>query len=195
MKEKIIIFPTDTVYGIGTSIYNGKSLKKIYKIKKRNLNKPISVLFYSLDQIKKIVVLDYKVKKIASFFWPGAITLIVPLTSFYSFLSKGEKKIGIRIPNHKLALKILKKEGPLSTTSVNQSGKYALNEYEEIKKKYQNQVDFIYQDNKENSYSSGIASTVIDTTIKGWKIIREGNITKKKLKYFLFKYFPNEKHF
>ncbi|KXT29406.1 tRNA threonylcarbamoyl adenosine modification protein, Sua5/YciO/YrdC/YwlC family [Candidatus Phytoplasma oryzae] len=194
-QKKIIIFPTDTVYGIGVRIDDKYNLKKIYQIKKRDFNKPISILFFSLQQIEKIVFLDNEIKKKIHYFWPGSVTLIVHVRLSCD-LYKKEKKIGIRMPNHPLALKILKKEGPLRTTSINQSGEPPLNNYQEIKKKYQNKVDYIYYDNNKNHVSSGISSTVIDTTTFYWNIIRKGE--KKNiiiLKNIFSKYFFNKKHF
>ncbi|WBL31506.1 L-threonylcarbamoyladenylate synthase [Candidatus Phytoplasma sacchari] len=187
-EKKIIIFPTDTVYGIGTKIDDIENLKKIYQIKKRNLDKPISVLFYSLDQIEKIVFIDDNIRKIADIFWPGPLTLIV-YTQNPSYFCIKEEKMGIRIPNHPLALKILKKLGPLRTTSINKSGQPSLNNYQKIKEKYGNKVDYVYPDNYKN-LSSGISSTIIDTTTVKWQIIRRGtpNILKK-LNKFIFKHF------
>ncbi len=173
LKSKIIIFPTDTVYGLGCSIYDQESLKKIYNIKKRDNNKPISVLFSSLKQIKEIAIIDNKVEKLAISFWPGPLTIIVPTTQKYYDKTK-EKRIGIRIPNHSLALQILNKKGPLKVTSVNKSGEPPLNNYLEIKKQYQNKVDYIYPNNK---ILSNISSTVIDTTSPKWFLVREGSIS------------------
>jgi L-threonylcarbamoyladenylate synthase len=180
-KNKIIILPTDTVYGIGTKINDKESLKKIYQIKKRDFTKPIAILFYSLEQIKDIVIIDIKIIKISLFFWPGALTLIVKTTpSFYN--STKEKKIGIRIPNHKLALNLLKDKGPLRVTSVNDSGQPPLNNFEEILNKYKHQVDYIYPNNQKNSNTS---STVIDITVPSWRIIRKGNFSLEIIKKVL----------
>ncbi|MDV3198286.1 MAG: L-threonylcarbamoyladenylate synthase [Vigna little leaf phytoplasma] len=173
LKHKIIIFPTDTVYGIGTTLYDKESLLKIFQIKKRDLNKQIAVLCCSLEQTKEIAIFDSKVQKVASFFWPGPLTLIVPTTIKYYQKTK-EKKVGIRIPNHPLALKILRIKGPMKTTSVNQSGYPSLNNPHQIFEQYQKLVDYIYVDNQS---ISKISSTVIDTTSTPWKVIREGSIT------------------
>ncbi|WP_457913041.1 L-threonylcarbamoyladenylate synthase [Candidatus Phytoplasma oryzae] len=187
MKKKIIIFPTDTVYGIGTNINDIKSLNKIYQIKERDINKPISILFFSLRQIRKIVFIDEKIKKIARFFWPGPLTLIVFVKSS-SFLFKREKKIGIRIPNHPLALKILRKKGPFRVTSVNKSGEPAINNYQLIKIKFKDKVDYIYSNIK--NLSSGVSSTVVDTTTPKWKILRKGeDYILKELKEFIVNHF------
>ncbi|MFR0367914.1 L-threonylcarbamoyladenylate synthase [Candidatus Phytoplasma palmae] len=177
-KKKIIIFPTDTVYGIGTKINDLESLKQIYKIKKRDYNKPIIILFYSLEQMKDIVLIDNNIIKISKFFWPGALTLIVN-TCFSYYKKTNLKKIGIRIPNNKIALKLIQKEGPFFTTSVNQSGYPPLNDFEEIRLKYQNKVDFIYKNDQNLSL---IPSTVIDITENNFRLIREGSISLKMIK-------------
>ncbi|WP_246833680.1 L-threonylcarbamoyladenylate synthase [Texas Phoenix palm phytoplasma] len=178
LKKKIIIFPTDTVYGIGTKIDDSESLKKIYQIKKRDYNKPIGILFYSLEQLKDIVLINENIIKISKFFWPGALTLVVNTCPSY-YKKTNLKKIGIRIPNNKIALKLIKKEGPLFATSVNQSGYPPLNEFEKIKFKYQNKVDHIY---KNDQNLSSIPSTVIDITKKNFRLIREGSISLKMIK-------------
>lgn len=183
LKHKIIIFPTDTVYGIGTNIDDLESLNKIFKIKNRSLEKPIVILFFSLEQMKDIVILNPQIQIIIDFFWPGALTLIVP-TKLKYYLKTNEKKIGIRIPNHQLALKILKFKGPMRTTSVNQSGKPPLNDYYQILKQYRHKVDYIYTD-KEFVSNSTLPSTVIDTTCNPWKILREGKISVEKINQIL----------
>ncbi|QTX02887.1 L-threonylcarbamoyladenylate synthase [Candidatus Phytoplasma luffae] len=182
LKDKIIIFPTDTVYGIGCSIYDYKSLQKIYNIKKRPSHKPIIVLCSSLKQLKNIIVLDDKIQKINDFFWPGPLTLIVNTQQNY-FNYEQEKKIGIRIPNHPLALKILEQNGPLRVTSLNISGEKPLNDYKQIKKEFFNKVDLIYP-NEQNL--SCISSTIIDTTCGEWKYIRKGEITLESIKKIIY---------
>ncbi|WP_341266713.1 L-threonylcarbamoyladenylate synthase [Candidatus Phytoplasma fraxini] len=180
-SHQIIIFPTDTVYGLGCSIYNYKGLTKIYQIKNRDPNKPISVLFSDLKQIKEIALIDNKIQKLALFFWPGPLTIIVFTHKKYFNLTK-EKTIGIRIPNHPLALEILRNTGPLKTTSVNKSGEPPLNDYLEIKKQYQNKVDYIYLN---NNFISNVNSTILDTTLSQWTILREGDISLSQIKKIL----------
>ncbi|MDV3196294.1 MAG: L-threonylcarbamoyladenylate synthase [Candidatus Phytoplasma stylosanthis] len=177
-KNRIIIFPTDTVYGMGCSIYDKESLNQIYNIKKRPLNKPIIILFSSLEQIKQIGIINEKVKKISNFFWPGPLTLIINSHKKH-YQKTQEKKIGIRIPNHLLALKILKQKGPMRTTSVNISGEKPLNNYFQIVKEYHNKVNYIY-DNDE--YISCLNSTIIDITTPNLSLIREGEIPFKTIK-------------
>lgn len=169
---EIIIFPTDTVYGIGTGILNNEGIKKIYELKGRNFAKPMAVLCADLKQIEEFAIVTKEAKLLAKQFWPGAITLILNTNEKYRKKTL-EKTIGVRIPNHKKTLELLKKYGPLKTTSVNEAGEEPLNDFEVIKARYQLLVDKIY-DNDEPII--GVSSTVINLTDNLF-VIREGSIT------------------
>lgn len=172
MLNKVIVFPTDTVYGVGASIYDKKSISKIYEIKGRDFNKPIAVLCSSIKQMEEFAVITDEARKIGEAFWPGGLTLILKTNEKY-FNFSGEKTIGVRIPNHKLALNLISEYGPLKTTSINKSGEEPLNDYEIIKNVYGNVIDDIYENNEK---ISRISSTVIDLT-NNLNIIRLGDIT------------------
>ena len=77
----IVIFPTDTVYGIGCDPYNEKSVEKIYKIKSRDIAKPVPVLAYSIETASRICHIDKFTKKIAQKFWPGPLTIMLKVTN------------------------------------------------------------------------------------------------------------------
>lgn len=172
MLNKVIIFPTDTVYGIGASIYDKNSIDEIYRIKGRDFTKPLAVLCANLNQVESFAIVDDKIKLIARAFWPGGLTLILNTKEEYYKFSK-EKTIGVRIPNHKLALSLLEKYGPMKTTSVNRSGEIPLNDYGIIYNIYHDTVEDIY---KNNERIEEVASTVIDMT-NDMKVIRNGSIT------------------
>lgn len=179
----VIIFPTDTVYGIGTKIFDLEGINKIYEIKKRPKEKPLACLCASLDQIKSIAILNDDAEKLINAFLPGPLTLI--LKSKDEVKEKiGYETIGVRIPNYKLALDILKENGPMLTTSVNESGSNPINEYEDILVKYGKCVDEIY---KSNEKSSALASTVVLMTTDSFKILREGEITLNMIENILNK--------
>jgi len=78
-KDGVIIFPTDTVYGIGCNPYNAKAVKRIYKIKERDETKPLPILGYSKDELNKIVTFDEKSSELADKFWPGRLTLVLKI--------------------------------------------------------------------------------------------------------------------
>lgn len=170
--NKLIIFPTDTVYGIGCSVYDKENIKKIYEIKHRPLNKPLAVLCYDLAQIEEIAHINDGARRLIEKFLPGALTIILKSKDNIK-KSMNLDRVGVRIPNSKIALDILKEFGPMSTTSVNDSGKTPLNEYDEIYKKYNHLVDKIY---KSDELSSNISSTVIMIEGNEVLLIREGEI-------------------
>lgn len=174
---KLIIFPTDTVYGIGCGIFDVDNIKKIYNIKNRSYEKPLACLCASIEQINSIAIIDDNSRKLINEFLPGGLTLILKSREEV-YLKIGYKTIGVRIPNCKIALNILQKNGPMLTTSVNDSGAVPINEYEEIVQKYSNLVDEIYQANED---SSNLSSTVVSVIESEVKILREGAITAKDI--------------
>ncbi|WP_024563380.1 L-threonylcarbamoyladenylate synthase [Candidatus Phytoplasma tritici] len=182
MKQKdIVIFPTDTVYGMGAKLYDKKGLNYIYQIKKRPLNKSIVVLCSSLQQAKELVQFNPQSLKLALHFWPGPLTLILHTTLKY-FSKTKEKTLGVRMPNHPLALEILKKNGPLKTTSVNQSNHPPLNDYQTIFNIYHNKVALIY---KNYHPILKISSTIVDLTTFQPVILRQGTITQEEISQIL----------
>ena len=181
MAGRVIIFPTDTVYGIGTRIKDIEGIERIYKIKHRPKEKPLACLCANLSQIEEIAIVDEISKALIQKFLPGGFTLI--LNSKKDIIDTiGYKTIGVRIPNHELALKILLENGPMLTTSVNESGMVPLNEYDEIVKEYSGLVDQIYDTTTE---SMNKPSTVVLVNNNEVKILREGPIKKEEIEQFL----------
>jgi len=173
----VIIFPTDTVYGIGTPIFDLEGIERIYEIKHRDKSKPLACLCASLEQIESIAVIDERERRLINKFLPGGLTLIVNAKE--SVINKiGYKTIGVRIPDNHIALDILKKNGPMLTTSVNESGNVPLNEYDEILNTYGDLVDYVYNT---DTTSSNVSSTVVLCTSPTLKVLREGIITIKDL--------------
>lgn len=168
----VIIFPTDTVYGIGCKIFDNESIDKIYKIKNRDYNKPLACLCADINQINEIAYVNDKARMLISKYMPGALTIILKSKEIVKERI-GYDTIGVRIPKHDIALEILKKNGPMLTTSVNDSGAVPLNEYDEIVKKYSKLVDKIYDT---NTISSNISSTVVMCIDDNVSVIRQGEI-------------------
>lgn len=170
-KGGIIVFPTDTVYGIGCDPYNQNSIKKIYEIKSREKVKSLPILAYSLDIVKKIVVIDEFTEKIIQKNWPGPLTLILELTD--EKLKKSlnlQNKIAVRIPDSKCTLKLLEKCKLIVGTSANISGNSSYTNPDECIKNIKNYDLFL---NGGTIRSKG-ESTIIEVENKTIKIIREG---------------------
>lgn len=168
----VIIFPTDTVYGIGCRLFDIESIDKIYKIKNREYSKPLACLCANIDQINEIAYVNDKARELIDKYMPGALTIILKSKECVK-KAIGYDTIGVRIPNNQLALSILLENGPMLTTSVNDSGQVPINEYDEIVLKYSHLVDRIYQS---NTISSNVSSTVIMCINDEIKVLREGQI-------------------
>ncbi|MCR5113204.1 MAG: threonylcarbamoyl-AMP synthase [Acholeplasmatales bacterium] len=176
--SKVIIFPTDTVYGLGTPIFDVEGIKRIYEIKHRPKDKPLACLCASLEQIESIAYVPENAKKLIKRFLPGALTII--LNSKEEVIEKiGYKTIGVRIPNAKIALDILNENGPMLTTSVNESGMVPENEYDDILRDFGSLVDKVYETDRK---SSSVPSTVLMINQDGSiKILRNGEITGQEI--------------
>ncbi|OQY41570.1 MAG: threonylcarbamoyl-AMP synthase [Fusobacteriia bacterium 4572_74] len=176
----LIIYPTDTVYGLGASINKKKSLEKIYKIKERDEKSPLIALLSDKKYVEKITVINElnrkKVEKLIETFWPGGLTIILDKKSIIppNMVSNGSS-VGVRIPNHKSSIKIIEScGGILATTSANISGEPSPRSYEELSEKIKSRVEIVINDNET---PKGIESTIID--MRGTpKILREGHITR-----------------
>jgi len=124
-KGKIVICPTDTIYGLVCDATNKKAVEKIFKIKKRNFQKPISIFVEDLRMAKKLAKIDKNQEKLLSKFWPGKVIAIFRAKKrFPRGIVCRRGKIGLRMPNYKLLNEALNKfGGPLAQTSANLAGK------------------------------------------------------------------------
>ena len=156
----IVIFPTDTVYGIACDAFNEEAVKKIYELKGRNNNKPICVLTSSIEKINKVAHIKEREKELITKYMPGALTIILDKKeSVSNVLTSHLPTIGVRIPDNKIALKILGKVGnPLATTSANISGTQAGIKINDFINEFNNKVDIIIDGGETNLK---LSSTII----------------------------------
>ncbi|MEA3506739.1 MAG: L-threonylcarbamoyladenylate synthase [Elusimicrobiota bacterium] len=158
----VTLFPTDTVCGLFASPRKPKAVKKIYKIKKRDLSKPLAMLVPDIDSILEIVNKDSSLEKKLKENWPGAVTFILN--------TKDGETIGVRMPDFKPLLELLSMTGPLYATSANISGKPAPVKVSDVEEKVKSECDIVvHLDIK----SKGNPSSVIDLTGAGEEVIRE----------------------
>ena len=150
----IVVFPTDTVYGIGCNPYNEHAVKKIYEIKSRAKVKSLPVLAYSIDIVKKIVTIDEFTEKIIEKNWPGPLTLILELTDQPS----------------KCTLKLLAKCELIVGTSANISGNSSYTNPDDCIKDIKNYDLFL----NGGTITSKGESTIIEIENEKIKVIREG---------------------
>jgi len=168
-NDGVIVYPTDTVYGLGANIYSEKAIKKVFKIKGRGYHKPLSVCLSEIGDIEKIAYLNQKEEEIKKFL-PGPFTIILKKKELIStLLTSGSDKIGIRIPENQIC-RLITSQIPITSTSANLSGKPVPNSVDEIINQLGDSIDLII----DGGQVQGAPSSVIDWTTKPPKIIRKG---------------------
>ena len=178
-KGGIVIFPTDTVYGIGCDPYNQKGVLSLYKIKKREKTKPFPVIGYSKKELEKIAEFNDKAEKIAEMFWPGPITLILKVKDENIRKSLGlGKKIAVRVPNNQCVLSLLKECKLLVATSANISGTTSLTDPNDCKRDL-NGYDLLLDG---GILSDDGESTIVEIDRNKLRIVRSGSVSEEELK-------------
>lgn len=175
----IVIFPTDTVYGIGCDVFNEKAIERIFEIKNRNYNKPINVLCAEIKDIKKLVIkLNQKEEEIIDKYMPGACTLIVNKKKEISdILTAGLDTVGVRIPDNSIAINLIKNCGfPLATTSANFSGESDNIEIKKLVTEFDDKVNVIINGGKSKI---GVPSTIVKVEQDEIKVLRKGSLKVK----------------
>ena len=178
-KGGIVIFPTDTVYGIGCDPYNQKAVLSLYKIKKREKTKPLPVIGYSKKELEKIAEFNDKAEKIAELFWPGPITLILKVKDENIRKSLGlGKKIAVRVPNNQCVLSLLKECKLLVATSANISGTTSLTDPNDCKRDLHG-YDLLLDG---GILSDDGESTIVEIDRNKLRIVRSGSVSEEELK-------------
>jgi L-threonylcarbamoyladenylate synthase len=176
----VIVFPTDTLYGIGCDPYDEKAVDKIFKIKNRDKINPLPILASSVVDIERIVLLNRTAKKLAQIYWPGALTIIVPLIDkkISDNLRAGKMSIGVRVPNNICVLSLLKDCKYLTGTSANKSGEPGCKSFSEVLSSSLRGFDAILDGGE---VEEGVQSTIVDLTGQRPRVIREGAIVSQAI--------------
>ncbi len=183
-KGGVAIFPTDTVYGIG-SLPEKKCVEKIYKIKKRDFSKKIIALISDKAILSELInETSENIKKIENVlekYWPGELTVIFRANqNFTKNFDENMETIGIRIPKNETALEIIKNAGGvLLTTSANISGENAVTKTENLSEELIKNVDIIVPNEK--SELTGKPSTIVKYENGELTLLRQGNIAFKEI--------------
>jgi len=175
-KGGVIIFPTDTAFGIGCRIDDDQAVERLFRIRKRPENKAVPVLASSIDMVEEYVAeIDPDVRRLMESHWPGGLTIIIKckIEKIHPFVRGGGDTIGIRIPNHPQVRELIRQVGvPILAPSANFSDGKTPFEKADIDPALASLVDGVI----EGECSLKEASTVIDCTVKPWGIIRQGAV-------------------
>jgi L-threonylcarbamoyladenylate synthase len=170
-NEEVVGIPTETVYGIGVDPLSQAAVDKIFNLKERDENKPLSILVHSFHDLIKLKIIS-KVPEIVELYWPGPLTIIVEseLNFADGVGTKNPNSIGVRVPDNELALELLKKTGPLAVTSANISGQEDITNEKDAESVFGDKIGHYLQ----GSALHGSGSTIVDFRDEEFKVIREG---------------------
>jgi L-threonylcarbamoyladenylate synthase len=177
-EGKAIIYPTETVYGLGVDATNEASVRELFSIKSRDPRKSISVAVADVESARKLAYFNSRAEALAHYFLPGPLTLVLRARTRMPLITTGGK-IGIRIPDNKFVLGLLKEFGkPMTSTSANLSGSGSIVRASDADEELLRRVSIIVKA-LETKYLK--ESTVVDVTNPKIKILREGAISKSDI--------------
>ncbi len=175
----LVAFPTDTVYGLGAAVFDPIGVDRLYGVKGRNHTKAIAVLLSDLDQLERVARdLPALARRLAAAFWPGPLTLVVPKHPDVPEAVSADETIGVRIPDHDLARKLIARAGPLAVTSANLSGDGNTQTAREVLDQLEGRIDLVLDGGRA---PGGLPSTVLDCRTEGLKVLRAGPNTLEML--------------
>jgi L-threonylcarbamoyladenylate synthase len=176
----IIVFPTDTVYGIGCNPYYDESVERIFQIKDRSEDKPLPVMGYSISDIEKLVHMSPLAKSLAQYFWPGALTIVSPCkdNNIPRRVMAGGDNLAVRIPGNRCTQSLLRFCKYLIGTSANVSGRKPCTSSYEVLSSGLSGFDLVLDG---GALGGGIESTIIEVIDSNVRILREGVIKSDKV--------------
>lgn len=174
----IIIFPTDTAFGMGCAIDDEEAIKRLFQIRKRPIKQATPVLVDTVKMAQNYLkpIPKEVVDKLIEPYWPGSLTIVLPCLTdkVPSLVRGGGETLGVRIPNHPVPRAIMQGLGkPILGPSANFSGEKTPYKFEDLDPELVKLVDFVV----EGECNVKSASTVIDCLVTPWKILRKGAVT------------------
>lgn len=182
LKGGVVAYPTETFYGLAVDIRNNEAIERLFLLKKRPADRPVLILIGSSEVLDPYVAgIPPIATRLIKAFWPGDLTLVFEADPWVSpLLTAGTGKIGIRLSSHPVATALARAiEAPISGTSANLSGRPPCRQAQEVLNCLGNGVDLILDAGKT---AGRLGSTVLDVTVHPLRVLREGLVTRQKLK-------------
>jgi len=180
LEDKIIAFPTETVFGLGALSSSEKAFTNLVEIKRRPPDKPFTLMCGTNIDLNDYALIDSNIKRVLEKFTPGPITLLLtPVKNLPSYITLNSNKIGIRIPGSPALLKFLNKQSaPLLVPSANKSGKTTLKNTKEVYNEFEGEISSIVKGN----CGKGLPSTIVDLSVPNEiSLIRQGELSYEKI--------------
>jgi len=171
----LVVYPTDTVYGLGTNPLIPSAVTRVYRVKERPMDKPLPVLVSSIEAAKRLVEMNLVAECLARSLWPGAVTLVLPAKPVAPReLHAGIGRLGVRMPNHRVALRLIEMSGgALIGTSANKHGRDSPRTAREAIEQLDGEVDVVID---AGPVPGGRPSTVVELLGEEIRLVREGPV-------------------
>jgi tRNA threonylcarbamoyl adenosine modification protein (Sua5/YciO/YrdC/YwlC family) len=173
----VVAIPTDTVYGLACDPANPAAVSRIYAIKRRPDGLELTLLAAALADIEDDVDLSPAARTLAGAYWPGALSIVSTLRSRRWAIPREGSTLSVRVPDHPLALELLRRTGPLATTSANRHGEPTAGTAAGVATALGAEIDTVLDGGR----SAGLASTIIDCTTTTPRVLRDGPISATAL--------------
>jgi len=179
LEDRLVAFPTDTVYGLGAWAFNPESIDQLFQVKGRDTAKAIGVLLGDISALKQITgAMGPLAERLARRFWPGPLTLVVSCHPDLPANLSPLPTIGVRMPDHPVALELLNSTGPLAVTSANLSGAANAITAQQVFDQLHGRIPLILDGGQT---PGGQPSTVVDCTGDLLVVLRQGPVTLDQL--------------
>ncbi len=184
-RGELVAFPTETVYGLAADAFNENAVERVFEVKGRPKNNPLPVQVASVQDVFSLAIdVPASALRLMEKFWPGPLTLVLRASPHVSeLITAGTGKIGIRIPDHPVALALIRSAGtPIVAPSANKSGEPPPTTAEQVLAYFDGKIEIVLD---AGPTEIKVSSTVIDITEKPPRILREGSITLDMLAPYL----------
>jgi len=173
----IVIFPTDTAFGIGCRIDDERSIERLFNLRKRPTAQATPVLFDNKERVKEYLLpFDSRIEEMMDKYWPGALTIVLPciIDKVPNLVRGGGPNLGVRIPDHPIVWDLVKGVGvPILGPSANFHGEATPYAFEALDKELIKLADYTIEG---KTKGLGLTSTVVDASKTPWEIIRQGSV-------------------
>ncbi len=185
-RGALVVYPTDTLYGLGTIPFDSRAARRVFEAKRRPLGKPLPVLVSGMGSAERLVAVTREARLLMERFWPGGLTLVLPLrpgAPVAEEVHAGTGRLGVRMPAHKVALILIEAAGgALIGTSANLHGQEPPRTAEEALRQLDGSVDIVVD---AGPVPGGVASTIVDLSVWPPRLLRRGAVPPEEVEAVL----------